>query len=253
MADHYATLKIAPDADIEVVRAAYKALMLKYHPDQNRDNPAALAQATRINLAYEILGDPGKRAVYDDGLASARFDPPPPAPEPASAAPPRRPFHDEHQAARERPADRRGPRPSHLRDFLVAAFVWKAVRVAAALAVMAVGGLYLKQELSSMSQTTAQQFSGVSQALGGDAGQLDAAPASTRIIHIEPGQFDHPRPTGPLAWVQARLTAPHYSRQVVGGVAIYRRDDAWAWLEARLRPSTQWVQSPPRTERTDTN
>ena len=251
LTDHYATLKIAPDADIEVVKAAYKALMLKYHPDRNQDNPAALTQATQINAAYEILGDSYKRATYDGVLANARLDRSPPMPDFASQAPPHQPFYGDGEPARGRAADRRGFRPPRLRDFLIATIIWRAASVAAALAVTAAGGLYLKHELSTTSLDSGQQFSRITQALGG-LGAPDASPASPRIIHIEPGQFDGARPASPLTWLRTQLTTPHYSREVIDGVVIYRRSDPWPWLEARYRQITRGWRPAPKADRSKT-
>jgi len=62
--DYYKVLQVDPEADPEVIAAAYRRLSLKYHPDTN---PAA--DATRrmqeINEAYDVLKDPAKRADYD--------------------------------------------------------------------------------------------------------------------------------------------------------------------------------------------
>lgn len=251
LTDHYATLKIAPDADIEVVRAVYKALMLKYHPDQNQDNPAALAHATRINAAYEILSDPDKRATYDSVLANTRFGRSQPMPDGASQVPPHRPFYGDGEAAHVRTADRRSFRPPRLRDFLIATILWRAASVAAALAVTAAGGLYLNHELSTIGLTSGQRISRITQALGG-SGAPGAAPASPHIIHIEPGEFDRARPAGPLTWLRTQLTRPHYSREVIGGVVIYRRSDPWSRLAARYRQITRGWRPPPKADRSNT-
>lgn len=56
---------MSSDAEWEVISAAYRALMKKYHPDKNATNAGA-AKARQINEAYAILGDPGKRATYDN-------------------------------------------------------------------------------------------------------------------------------------------------------------------------------------------
>lgn len=69
--DYYAVLGIAPESDVVVVQAAYKALMRKYHPDTNKD-PAANARATAINQAYAVLSDPVARANYDFDRQAAR-------------------------------------------------------------------------------------------------------------------------------------------------------------------------------------
>jgi curved DNA-binding protein CbpA len=80
--DHYAELGVAPDSEDVVIRAAYKALMMKYHPDRN---PGAEAEgrARRINLAYAILGDAAARRAYDIARNGARAAPPPPPPRPS--------------------------------------------------------------------------------------------------------------------------------------------------------------------------
>lgn len=48
---HYKTLGVLPDAPIEVVRAAHKALMLKHHPDKG----GSTARAQAINAAMDAI------------------------------------------------------------------------------------------------------------------------------------------------------------------------------------------------------
>jgi hypothetical protein len=67
MKDHYAILGIARDAPAEVVRAAYRVLVQKYHPDRNSE-PDAGRRAEEINAAYAVLKDPEQRALYDQQL-----------------------------------------------------------------------------------------------------------------------------------------------------------------------------------------
>jgi len=64
--DYYATLGLTPSADVVVVRAAYKALAQRYHPDKS-GAPAdqASARMAEINEAYGVLSDPANRAEYD--------------------------------------------------------------------------------------------------------------------------------------------------------------------------------------------
>ncbi len=87
-ADHYATLGVAPYSDDVVIRAAYKALMLKYHPDTNggRDTNE---RAAAINAAFAILGDPVRRAAFDANRQprSAPMPPPPAPPSPPNSPP----------------------------------------------------------------------------------------------------------------------------------------------------------------------
>ncbi|GAB4400529.1 MAG: hypothetical protein Kow00123_08660 [Anaerolineales bacterium] len=63
LVDYYRILQVDPEADPDVVEAAYKRLARKYHPDLNPD-PDANQRMQEINLAYEVLGDPQKRAEY---------------------------------------------------------------------------------------------------------------------------------------------------------------------------------------------
>ena len=63
--DLYAVLGVAPHADEVVIRAAFKALMLRYHPDRNQSVEAA-AKAAAIIEAFAVLGDPARRTEYDD-------------------------------------------------------------------------------------------------------------------------------------------------------------------------------------------
>jgi hypothetical protein len=68
--DYYAVLQVRPDADQEVIDAAYRGLMKKYHPDLAGDDPRAiqehLARAKGLNEAYSVLRDPARRKRYDE-------------------------------------------------------------------------------------------------------------------------------------------------------------------------------------------
>jgi molecular chaperone DnaJ len=71
---HYDVLGVAPDAPAPVIREAYRALARQHHPDRvaaaEGPSPAAPDHGmARINEAYRVLGDPGRRAVYDRSLA----------------------------------------------------------------------------------------------------------------------------------------------------------------------------------------
>lgn len=61
--DHYATLQVAPTADAAVIAAAYRALARRYHPDLAGADGEAMMR--RLNAAWEVLGDPERRAAYD--------------------------------------------------------------------------------------------------------------------------------------------------------------------------------------------
>lgn len=62
---HYDNLGVARNADVAVIKAAYKVLVQKYHPDRNPNNPDAERIMQLINKAYEVLSDPIKRAEHD--------------------------------------------------------------------------------------------------------------------------------------------------------------------------------------------
>jgi curved DNA-binding protein CbpA len=68
--DPYKTLQVDPEADIEVIQAAYRRLAQKYHPDLAPD-PASKARMVAINNAWGILRDPVARAALDDTRAAA--------------------------------------------------------------------------------------------------------------------------------------------------------------------------------------
>lgn len=63
--DHYAVLGVSPDADEAVIRAAWKALLRKFHPDTARDVPDAQERTRAVNDAWATLGDPNRRIAYD--------------------------------------------------------------------------------------------------------------------------------------------------------------------------------------------
>ncbi|HET7494559.1 MAG TPA: J domain-containing protein [Candidatus Limnocylindrales bacterium] len=62
--DPYKTLQVDPEAEDEVIVAAYRRLARKYHPDVAPD-AASAARMAAINAAWEVIGDPLKRAAFD--------------------------------------------------------------------------------------------------------------------------------------------------------------------------------------------
>ena len=63
--DYYSTLGVARNANLDEIKAAYRKLALKHHPDRNPGNKAAEEKFKEINQAYEVLADPKKKALYD--------------------------------------------------------------------------------------------------------------------------------------------------------------------------------------------
>ena len=68
----YVVLGIAPDASPEVIRAAYRTLAKKYHPD--RVGPAGTKRFREIAEAYRVLSDPESRGAHNRELNLPRSD-----------------------------------------------------------------------------------------------------------------------------------------------------------------------------------
>src|SRR5687768_14542925 len=65
---YYETLEVSPNASQAVIKAAYKSLMQRYHPDKNPDDSSVAERAVQVLRAYEVLSNEAKRAAYDEQL-----------------------------------------------------------------------------------------------------------------------------------------------------------------------------------------
>lgn len=65
--DPYKILGVSKEATEEEIKKAYRKLALQYHPDKNGGDKKAEEKFKEIAAAYEILGDPQKKAHYDSG------------------------------------------------------------------------------------------------------------------------------------------------------------------------------------------
>lgn len=75
--DHYTVLGVTPASGDVAIRAAYRTLMRRYHPDADPSAEAA-EKSREINEAYRVLGDRERRARYDHEQAASsplKFDP----------------------------------------------------------------------------------------------------------------------------------------------------------------------------------
>jgi DnaJ-class molecular chaperone len=72
MTDPYETLGVQRTADEAAIRAAYRKLAKKHHPDVNPDKPDAAAKFGEISSAHELLSDKEKRARFDRGEIDAQ-------------------------------------------------------------------------------------------------------------------------------------------------------------------------------------
>lgn len=64
-ADFYETLGVSRGADEKELKAAFRKLAMKFHPDRNPGDQTCEQKFKEINEAYECLKDPQKRAAYD--------------------------------------------------------------------------------------------------------------------------------------------------------------------------------------------
>jgi len=73
MRDPYAVLGISRSADQVEIKAAWRAMAKKLHPDHNRSDPMAQSRFTEVGRAYDLLKDPDKRRRYDEMLNRTSF------------------------------------------------------------------------------------------------------------------------------------------------------------------------------------
>ena len=68
--NHYEILEVSPSASFETVERVFRYLAKRYHPDASENGD--IQKFTQIAEAYEILGDPAKRASFDNELDKQR-------------------------------------------------------------------------------------------------------------------------------------------------------------------------------------
>ena len=72
----YQTLGLLHDVDDVVIKAAYRALAQKYHPDKNKTNKELYTQKmAKLNEAFAAIGTKAKRKAYDESLRAAAVKP----------------------------------------------------------------------------------------------------------------------------------------------------------------------------------
>ena len=73
--DLYKALEVPSDASADAIKDAWRRIAKASHPDRNPGDDAAVARFLRASEAYEVLGDPSRRQVYDASLRAPRFQP----------------------------------------------------------------------------------------------------------------------------------------------------------------------------------
>ncbi len=63
--DYYELLECERTADAGMIKASFRKLAMKYHPDKNAGCKNSESKFKAVNEAYDVLKDPQKRAAYD--------------------------------------------------------------------------------------------------------------------------------------------------------------------------------------------
>lgn len=65
IADYYSVLEVSRDASADEIKKSFRLLAHRFHPDKNKGDIESEENFKNISRAYEVLGDPQKRMMYD--------------------------------------------------------------------------------------------------------------------------------------------------------------------------------------------
>lgn len=136
MRNHYYTLGLSENATPEEIKAAFKRLAVKYHPDKHMGNTDMEEKFKSVNQAYQVLSDPYKKAQFDLQLQYQRFH------EAQSSAPPRQPYHYQPPNKPYGGRPRYTGRPVNHKENAKATLYAFAITFGIAIIVMVVKGVY---------------------------------------------------------------------------------------------------------------
>ena len=71
VSDPYRTLGVQKTASQDEIKSAYRKLAKRYHPDLNQGDQDVERMFKDVSVAYDLLGDPAKRAKFDRGEIGA--------------------------------------------------------------------------------------------------------------------------------------------------------------------------------------
>lgn len=92
--NHYQILGIPVDADARQIKAAYRSMAKRFHPDTNQGSEAAAELFRQLSEAYRVLGDEELRKSYDKNISQQRQTPPKEQPKAASRTNPQQKFNN---------------------------------------------------------------------------------------------------------------------------------------------------------------
>jgi curved DNA-binding protein CbpA len=72
MSTYYSILGVSEEASPDEIKAAFKRLAVRYHPDKNPDDPHSEELFKQVNEAYQVLSDAQQKFFYDQRLHAHR-------------------------------------------------------------------------------------------------------------------------------------------------------------------------------------
>jgi DnaJ-class molecular chaperone len=73
--DYYKILEVNRDASSEEIKKAYRKLSMIHHPDKNGNSEESTIKFKLLASAYEVLGNPDKKKLYDMGIRGGNGSP----------------------------------------------------------------------------------------------------------------------------------------------------------------------------------